>query len=55
MRASCIICNTSDNCEEGADCNKCSAWICKECVLFECGNYYCPECVPESKSEPDSE
>ena len=27
---------------------KCKGVLCKECVWFESGNYYCTECLPET-------
>lgn len=47
MRVACIICSIKYNCEDVAECIKCSASVCQECVLFECGNYYCTNCVVE--------
>lgn len=44
-RATCGVCETSDNIEEGADCYKCRHWTCSECVSFgDDGNYYCIDC-----------
>ena len=45
MRVTCITCNFTYNCEDVAECIKCSASVCQECVLFESGNYYCTNCV----------
>ena len=45
-RATCWVCETIDNIEEGADCHKCHHWTCSECVLFgDDGNYFCQECA----------
>jgi len=47
MRVICVACKVKYNCEEVADCIKCGSSVCNDCVLFEGGNYYCPECVVE--------
>ena len=45
-RATCGVCELTDNIEEGADCHKCHHWTCSECVLFcDDGNYFCQECA----------
>ena len=46
-RATCALCDVTDNIEEGADCYKCKKWVCTECVIFEDGNYYCNKCNEE--------
>lgn len=50
MRVTCISCNITYNCEDVAECIKCSASVCQECVLFECGNYYCTNCEVEKQT-----
>lgn len=51
MRVICVGCNITYNCDECADCIKCKGSVCQECLLFESGNYYCPECVVNNLKE----
>ena len=44
-RETCVLCDLTDNIEDGADCHKCKKWVCTECVIFnDDGNYYCNMC-----------
>jgi hypothetical protein len=53
MRTTCIVCNHTYNCEEVAECIKCKEAICQECIIFEDGNYFCPDCVVMLTTEKD--